>query len=158
MEPDLLRRLLRAKDRIDAHSEREWSIADLARISCLSQAHFARSFKQAFGTPPHRYLLSRRIERAQTMLRDTDLSVTQIALQTGWNSVGTFGRTFKDITGTHPVGKRGICGDSTGDMARIPACVLKACERPPLEKAVSEKRNATKGPTIASHPMENNDD
>src|SRR3990170_6610618 len=101
-DPALLRRLLRAKDRMDAASDEEWPVSRLARVSGVSEAHFARSFKQAFGLPPHRYLLTRRIERATALLRDTDLSITEIAFQTGWNSLGTFGRTFRDVTGESP--------------------------------------------------------
>src|SRR5262245_25216396 len=82
-DPELLRRLLRAKDRMDAASHEEWPVRRLARVSGVSGAHFARSFKEAFGLPPHRYLLTRRIERATALLRDTDLSITEIAFQTG---------------------------------------------------------------------------
>ena len=96
--PNLLRRLLRAKDRMDAASHEEWPVERLAQVSGVSEAHFARSFKQAFGTPPHRYLLTRRIERASALLRETELSITDIAFATGWSSLGTFGRTFRDIT------------------------------------------------------------
>ncbi len=77
--PELLRRLLRAKDRMDAASHEAWPVQRLARVSRVSAAHFARSFKQAFGIPPHRYLLTRRIERALTLLRDTELPITDIA-------------------------------------------------------------------------------
>src|SRR5476649_704835 len=98
----LLRRLLRAKDRMDAASDEEWPVQRLARVSGVSEAHFARSFRDAFGVPPHRYLLTRRIERAKALLRDTDLPIIEIAFQTGWNSLGTFGRTFRDITGESP--------------------------------------------------------
>jgi AraC-like DNA-binding protein len=101
-DPELLRRLLRAKDRMDAASHEEWPVRRLAWVSGASEAHFARSFKEAFGVPPHRYLLTRRIERATALLRDTDLSITQIAFETGWNSLGTFARTFKDVTGESP--------------------------------------------------------
>ena len=101
-DPELLRRLLRAKDRMDAASHEAWPVQRLARVSGVSEAHFARSFKQAFGVPPHRYLLTRRIERATALLRDTDLPITEIAFQTGWKSLGTFGRTFRDITGESP--------------------------------------------------------
>ena len=101
-DPGLLRRLLRAKDRMDAASHEAWPVARLARVSRVSAAHFARSFKQAFGIPPHRYLLTRRIERAAALLRDTDLPITEIAFQTGWGSLGTFGRTFRDIAGESP--------------------------------------------------------
>ena len=86
--PELLRRLLRAKDRMDRASHEEWPVARLAEVSAVSPAHFARSFKQAFGLPPHRYLLSRRIERAVALLRDTDLAVTEIAAQTGLDQAG----------------------------------------------------------------------
>ncbi|HEY4341933.1 MAG TPA: AraC family transcriptional regulator, partial [Steroidobacteraceae bacterium] len=68
-DPQLLRRLLRAKDRMDAASHEEWPVRRLARVSCVSEAHFARSFKEAFGVPPHRYLLTRRLERARALLR-----------------------------------------------------------------------------------------
>ena len=67
-EPDLLRRLLRAEDRMDAASHEAWPVSRLADVSGVSDAHFARSFKQAFGVPPHRYLLTRRIERATAYL------------------------------------------------------------------------------------------
>src|ERR1700741_1289765 len=106
-DPELLRRLLRAKDRMDAASHEDWPVRRLARVSGVSAAHFARSFKQAFGVPPHRYLLTRRIERASALLRDTDLTITEIAFQTGWDSLGTFGRTFRDITGESPGELRG---------------------------------------------------
>src|SRR4029453_2047778 len=101
-DPRLLRRLLRAKDRMDAASHEEWPVERLASVSGVSEAHFARSFKEAFGFPPPRYLLPRRIERAKALLRDTDLPIIEIAFQTGWNSLGTFGRIFLDITGESP--------------------------------------------------------
>src|ERR1700712_3465472 len=96
-DPDLIRRLLRAKDRMDAASHEEWPVRRLAQVSGVSEAHFARSFKQAFGIPPHRYQLTRRIERATALLRDSDWSITEIAFATGWQSLGTFGRKFQDI-------------------------------------------------------------
>jgi len=83
-DPLLLRRLLRARDRIDGAPHEAWPVQRLAAVSGVSEAHFARSFRDAFGTPPHRYLLTRRIERAKAMLRDTDLSITEIAFATGW--------------------------------------------------------------------------
>ena len=73
--PDLLRRLLRAKDRMDAASHEAWPVDRLAEVSGVSQAHFARSFKQAFGVPPHRYLLTRRIERATALLMMAQLDL-----------------------------------------------------------------------------------
>lgn len=138
--PTLLRRLLRAKDRMDAASHEAWPVRRLAAVSRTSEAHFARSFKQAFGLPPHRYLLTRRIEQANTLLRDTDLSITDIALATGWESVGTFGRIFRAITGHTPGSARVAARQAGNELDRVPACVLKAAQRPDLNIAVLEKR------------------
>jgi transcriptional regulator GlxA family with amidase domain len=139
-DPRLLRRLLRAKDRMDAASHEDWPVRRLAHVSGVSEAHFARSFKQAFGVPPHRYLLSRRIERATALLRDTDLSITDIAFRTGWASLGTFGRTFRDVTGENPGAIRERARAAAHGLARIPACIVGAAQRPDLTTAVSEKR------------------
>jgi transcriptional regulator GlxA family with amidase domain len=139
-DPELLRRLLRAKDRMDAASHEAWPVSRLARVSHVSEAHFARSFKQAFGVPPHRYLLTRRIERATALLRDTDLPITDIAYQTGWESLGTFGRTFRDITGESPSVVRQRARDAAFELGRVPACIVSAAHRPDLTIAVSEKR------------------
>jgi transcriptional regulator GlxA family with amidase domain len=139
-DPELLRRLLRARDRIDAASHEDWPVQRLAGISCVSEAHFARSFKAAFGLPPHRYLLTRRIERASTLLRDTDLPIIDIAFQTGWKSLGTFGRTFRDITGESPGELRARAQSAPHERERVPGCFLSAADRPDLTIAVSEKR------------------
>ncbi|MCB4363030.1 helix-turn-helix transcriptional regulator [Hydrogenophaga taeniospiralis] len=139
-DPALLRRLLRAKDRMDAASHEAWPVKRLAEVSGVSEAHFARSFRQAFGIPPHRYLLTRRIEQASTLLRDTELPITEIAFATGWESLGTFGRTFRDVTGQSPSALRRHARATTGPLDRVPACVLKAAQRPDLTTAVSEKR------------------
>lgn len=139
-DPRLLRRLLRAKDRMDAASHEQWPVERLARVSGVSEAHFARSFKHAFGLPPHRYLLTRRIERAKALLRDTEMSITEIAFQTGWDSLGTFGRTFKDITGECPSTLRGREKAAPNHLDQVPHCFVSAAHRPDLKIAVSEKR------------------
>ena len=139
-DPALLRRLLRARDRIDAASHEEWPVSRLAGISGVSEAHFARSFKHAFGVPPHRYLLTRRIERAAALLRDTELPITQIAFETGWNSLGTFGRIFRDITGESPTELRAREKAAQHALAQVPHCFVRAAHRPNLKIAVSEKR------------------
>jgi transcriptional regulator GlxA family with amidase domain len=149
-----LRRLLRAKDRMDAASHEEWPVRRLARVSCVSEAHFARSFKEAFGVPPHRYLLTRRLERATALLRDTDLSITEIAFQTGWISLGTFGRTFRDVTGESPGELRSREKAAPHQHERVPACLLRAAHRPDLTIAVSEKRRQDAGDIIRSEETE----
>ena len=139
-DPTLLRRLLRAKDRIDATSHEAWPVDRLAAVSGVSPSHFARSFKAAFGAPPHRYLLSRRIERAKALLRDTDEPITDIAFCTGWDSLGTFGRVFRDITGESPSDLRSRERSETHMLKDVPHCFVSAAARPDLTIAVSEKR------------------
>ena len=130
---------------MDAASHEEWPVRRLARVSGVSEAHFARSFKEAFGVPPHRYLLTRRIERAKMLLRDTDLSITEIAFQTGWGSLGTFGRTFRDVTGASPGTIRARERAAARELGRVPPCFLSAAHRPDLTIAVSEKRRRAAG-------------
>jgi AraC-like DNA-binding protein len=125
---------------MDSASHEQWPVERLARVSGVSEAHFARTFKDAFGVPPHRYLLTRRIERAKALLRDTDLSITDIAFQTGWDSLGTFGRTFRDITGESPGAFRASEQAGRHDLERVPHCFVSAAHRPDLRIAVSEKR------------------
>jgi transcriptional regulator GlxA family with amidase domain len=149
-DPALLRRLLRAKDRIDAASHEAWPVERLAQVSGVSEAHFARSFKQAFGVPPHRYLLTRRIERATALLRDTDQPIIDIAFQTGWESLGTFGRTFRDITGESPRVVRERARAAAADLGLVPVCIVAAAQRPDLRTAVSEKRRRAAGDTTTA--------
>ena len=155
-DPELLRRLLRAKDRMDAASDQEWPVARLASVGGVSEAHFARSFKDAFGVPPHRYLLTRRIERAKALLRETDMPITEVAFETGWKSLGTFGRIFRDITGASPGEVRAQGSGAPLEPKNVPECVLRAIQRPDLRTAVSEKRRresgATKGPSEKEDP------
>ena len=151
-DPLLLRRLLRAKDRMDAASHEPWPVSRLARVSGVSEAHFARSFKDAFGVPPHRYLLTRRIEQATALLRDTDLPILDIALQTGWSSLGTFGRTFRDVIGESPTALRAREKAAAHQLQRVPHCYVSAARRPNLTIAVSEKRRCA--PDAMAAPVE----
>lgn len=93
----------------------------------------------------------RRIEQATTLLRDTEFSITEIAFATGWESLGTFGRIFHDITGRSPSAMRLALRADMPELDRVPACVLKAAQRPDLTIAVLEKRRrlaeGTNGPS-----------
>jgi AraC-like DNA-binding protein len=96
---DANRRLLRARDAMDRDYARPLDVPTLARIAHVSEAHFIREFKATFGETPHRYLQRRRVERAMALLRDTDRPVTEICLDVGFASLGTFTRTFKAVVG-----------------------------------------------------------
>ncbi|QKQ47182.1 MULTISPECIES: helix-turn-helix domain-containing protein [Achromobacter] len=154
MAPALLRRLLRAKDRMDAAAHEAWPVQRLAAIAGVTEAHFARSFKQAFGLPPHRYLLTRRIGLAIALLRDSPAGITEIAYATGWESLGTFGRVFRDVTGMSPGAMRQRAREAGEELAGIPACVLNAAQRPDLNIAVLEKRRRQAGATVPPSTQE----
>ena len=98
----------------------------LARIAHVSEAHFIRTFRATFGETPHRYLQRRRVERAMFLLRETDRSVTDICLDVGFTSLGTFSRTFRDIVGESPT----QLPRSAAVAARVPNCFAMAWTRP----------------------------
>jgi AraC-like DNA-binding protein len=123
------RHLLRAKDLADARYAEPLTVRDLARAAGLSPAHFSRAFADAFGAPPHRYLLTRRLERAAALLRTTDWSVTEVCLAVGWTSVGSFTTSFRRVLGTSPTAYR-RAGPPARSQVRIPACVAKAYGHP----------------------------
>lgn len=119
------RRMLRARDVMDRDYARPLDIAALARIAHVSPAHFTRTFRATFGETPHRYLQRRRVERAMFLLRESDLSVTDICFRVGFGSPGTFSRTFRDIVGRSP---RTYRRDAAA--ARVPTCFTMAWTRP----------------------------
>ena len=100
-DPEVLRRLLRAKDRMDGASHEDWPVRRLARVSGVSEAHFARSFKEAFGVPPHRYLVGVRLRRAAEALR-RGTRVTAAAQNSGFVNLGQFIRQFHRAHGVTP--------------------------------------------------------
>jgi AraC-like DNA-binding protein len=120
------RRMLRARDAIDRDFAEPLDIRTLARIAIVSEAHFIRTFKQTFGETPHRYLQRRRVERAMFMLRESDRSVSEICLDVGFTSLGTFSRTFSEIVGESPTAYR----EDAADLRAVPACFAKAWTRP----------------------------
>jgi transcriptional regulator GlxA family with amidase domain len=137
---DSNRRLLRARDAIDRTYAEPLDVARLAEIACVSEAHFIRGFRATFGETPHRYLQRRRVERAMFLLRETDRSVTDVSLDVGFTSLGTFSRTFHEIVGLSPREYR-----VGAEPRTAPTCFTMAWTRPatglrpPPTAAVSEK-------------------
>jgi transcriptional regulator GlxA family with amidase domain len=119
------RRLLRARDAMDRDFAQPLDVPALARIACVSEAHFIRTFRDTFGETPHRYLQRRRVERAMALLRDTDRSVTEVCLDVGFTSLGTFSRTFSAIVGESPSAYR-----RRGTLGPVPTCFGMAYLRP----------------------------
>ena len=126
------RRLLRARDAMDRAYPEVLDVAALAAIAVMSEAHFIRSFRAAFGETPHRYLQRRRVERAMYLLRRTDRSVTDVCLDVGFASLGTFSRTFREVVGQSPSEYR-AAGRADGRrpvMSTVPTCFAMAWGRP----------------------------
>jgi len=124
-----IRHLIRAKDLADTRYSEPLTVDDLAAAARLSRAHFSREFRRAFGETPYSYLLTRRLERAATLLRGTDYSVADICMQVGLTSVGSFTSSFRRAYGMTPTQYRASF-PSAASLARIPLCVLKAYGRP----------------------------
>jgi AraC-like DNA-binding protein len=125
----LARHLVRAKDLADARFIEPLGVDDLAGAAGLSRAHFSREFLRAFGESPHAYLLTRRLERAAAMLRNTDRSVADICFAVGLSSVGSFTSSFRRTYRMSPTAYRGSFPPAS-DLALVPACVLRAYSRP----------------------------
>lgn len=119
-------RLLRARDQMDRTYAQPLDVPALARLACMSEAHFIRSFRATFGETPHRYLQRRRVERSMFILRATARSVTDVCFDVGFSSLGTFSRTFSEIVGESPreYRKRGPI------TAPVPTCFIMAWTRP----------------------------
>jgi AraC-like DNA-binding protein len=122
---ELNRRMLRSRDAIDRAYALPLDIPKLAEVASVSEAHFIRTFKATFGETPHRYLQRRRVERAMFMLRESDRSVTDICMEVGFSSLGTFSRTFRDIVHVTPSEYR-----SREEVIYAPTCFVMVWTRP----------------------------
>jgi AraC-like DNA-binding protein len=119
------RRMLRARDAMDRVYARPLDVAAVARIAHVSPDHFIRVFRATFGETPHRYLQRRRLERAMYLLRTTRRSVTDICLDVGFTSLGTFSRTFSAVVGESPSAYR-----LRGPVPDVPLCFTMRWRRP----------------------------
>jgi AraC-like DNA-binding protein len=129
-ELDNLAHLRRARDRMDREYARPLDVAALARAALMSSAHFSRQFRAAYGETPYGYLMTRRIERAKALLRRGDLSVTDLCLEVGCTSLGSFSARFTKLVGETPTAYR---ARDHGALAGVPACIAKDITRPSRE-------------------------
>ena len=123
------RHLQRAKDLADSRYFEPLSVDDMAAAAGLSRAHFSREFRRAFGDSPHAYLLTRRLERAAALLRNTDRGVAEICLDVGLRSVGSFTTSFSRAFGASPTAYRAKFPPAAA-FAGVPACIVRAYGRP----------------------------
>ena len=138
------RRLLRARDAMDRAYAEPLDVAALARIAGFSEAHFIRAFRATFGETPHRYLQRRRVERSMFLLRESDKSVTDICLDVGFTSLGTFSRTFREIVGQSPLAYRRSSAPAPG---AVPTCFTMARDRPSSFGEAGKRRGTVRSAT-----------
>jgi len=143
------RHLLRAKDLIDARYREPLDVPTLARAAHLSPAHFSREFRRAFGETPHQYLLTRRLERAAALLRNTDHSVADICLAVGLLSIGSFTTSFSRTFGLSPTAYRAAHPPALVRGGFRPAFSLPGRARSP---AAFEKTGAGAPTNVADDP------
>jgi AraC-like DNA-binding protein len=134
------RHLLRAKDLADARYAEALDVDDMARAAGLSRAHFSREFRAAFGESPHTYLLTRRMERAAALLRNTDRSVLDICMSVGLQSIGSFTTSFKRTYGVTPTQYRASFPPAASS-ALVPACVVHFFGRPQHSTSGEDSRS-----------------
>ena len=127
MERADLIRLRQARDRIDRDYAQPLDVPQLARESLMSVGHFQRSFKEAFGETPYSWLMTRRIERAMSLLRNTDQSVTEVCMAVGCTSLGSFSSRFTELVGETPSAYRARPHE---ELRGVPGCIAKAVTRP----------------------------
>jgi transcriptional regulator GlxA family with amidase domain len=142
---DELRRLRRARDRMDREYAQPLDVPALARTALMSQAHFSRRFREAYSETPYSYLMTRRIERAKALLRRGDLSVTDVCFAVGCTSLGSFSARFTELVGETPSMYRARNHDELRGLSPCQAMVLtrprKAGAKGERNRAVSEKRS-----------------
>jgi AraC-like DNA-binding protein len=127
--PDLdeLRRLRRARDRMDREYDQPLDVPELARTALMSTAHFSRRFRDAYGETPYSYLMTRRIERATALLRRGDMSVTEACFSVGCTSLGSFSARFTQVVGETPSAYR---ARDHAELEVIPGCQAMVLSRP----------------------------
>ncbi|MHA6779973.1 helix-turn-helix transcriptional regulator [Pseudonocardia saturnea] len=121
-----LARLRRVRDRIDREYAQPLDVEALARGAHMSAGHLSRQFRLAYGESPYSYLMTRRIERAMTLLRRGDLSVTEVCFAVGCSSLGTFSTRFTELVGVPPSVYRREPPATEG----MSPCVAKQVTRP----------------------------
>jgi AraC-like DNA-binding protein len=129
-ELDNLAHLRRARDRMDREYARPLDVAALARTALMSSAHFSRQFRAAYGETPYGYLMTRRIERAKALLRRGDMSVTEVCMEVGCTSLGSFSTRFTRLVGETPTAYR---ARDHGALTNVPGCIAKDLTRPSRE-------------------------
>jgi len=150
---DVLAHLRRARDHIDRHYSEPLDLDRIAAVAGFSKYHFLRLFRSTYGSTPADYLAQRRIERAQDLLRATNLTVTEVCVAVGYSSLGSFSSRFRAIVGETPSAFQGRY--AVDGAPHIPGCFVfmwGLAERTgrsevtdPTECSATEEKRADRG-------------
>ena len=136
---DELRLLRQARDRMDREYAEPLDVPALARTAAMSPAHFSRRFRAVYSETPYSYLMTRRIERAKALLRNTDMNVTEVCMAVGCTSLGSFSTKFTELVGEPPSSYRARDHE---ELVGLPSCQMMVASRPRRE--VSSFREASR--------------
>jgi AraC-like DNA-binding protein len=134
-----LRLLRRARDRIDRDFAQPLDVATIACEVGMSAGHFSRRFRDAYGEPPYSYLMTRRIERAMSLLRRGELSVTEVCFAVGFSSLGTFSTRFTEVVGVPPTVYR---GQRHEPIEAVAPCIAKRVSKPVRNREALTRQHA----------------
>lgn len=135
---ELLVHLRRARDLADRRYAEPLDLDELAATAGVSKYHFLRCFAATYGITPAAYLARRRIERAQDLLRATNLTVTEVCLLVGYQSLGSFSTKFRQLVGVTPSAYQALFSES--GAPRIPGCFI-------FMRGFTDRRGAATGAT-----------
>jgi transcriptional regulator GlxA family with amidase domain len=143
VDVDELRRLRRARDRMDREYAQPLNVPALARTALMSPGHFSRRFRETYSETPYSYLMTRRIERAKALLRRGDMSVTDVCFAVGCTSLGSFSARFTELVGEAPSLYRARAHDELRGLSNCQAMVVtrprKAAAQGTRNRSVSKK-------------------
>jgi transcriptional regulator GlxA family with amidase domain len=146
---DELRRLRRARDRMDREYAQPLDVPALARTALMSTAHFSRRFRETYFETPYSYLMTRRIERAKALLRCSDLSVTAVCFEVGCTSLGSFSARFTELVGESPSSYRARNHD---ELRAVPTCQTMVLTRPRRRRGQGGAKESSFGEASAAAP------
>lgn len=138
-----LAHLRRARNLMDREYARPLEVAELARAALMSTAHFSRQFRATYGETPYSYLMTRRIERAKALLRLGELSVTEVCLEVGCTSLGSFSARFTELTGETPTAYR---DRDHSELMNVSGCVARELTRPTRGRSNNGQTRAAQAP------------
>lgn len=143
---DELRRLRRARDRMDREFDQPLDVASLACTALMSSAHFSRRFRETYGETPYSYLMTRRIERATALLRRGDMTVTDVCFAVGCTSLGSFSARFTQVVGESPSAYR---ARDHSELEVVPGCQVMVLTRPRKPAGRSSSSGEAFAPALA---------